>query len=137
ATYDSCPRRFYYSYLLEVGGKRFETTFMKMHDAVQLVVDWMVQQPPDQVDPAEVDRRLGVALEETGVGKSGYAEEYRAIAETLATRLIESRAGMTKVSNPGLVLAAGDAMIDVRVDDILEDAEGRMLVRRVRTGHAT
>jgi len=137
ATYDSCPRRFYYSYLLEVGGKRFETTFMKMHDAVQLVVDWMVQQSPDQVDPAEVDRRLGVALEETGVGKSGYAEEYRAIAETLVTRLIESRAGMTKVSNPGLVLASGDAMIDVRVDDILEDAEGRMLVRRVRTGHAT
>jgi superfamily I DNA/RNA helicase/Zn-dependent peptidase ImmA (M78 family) len=137
ATYDSCARRFYYSYLLEVGGKRFETTFMKMHDAVQLVVDWMVQQPPDQVDPAEVDRRLSIGLEETGVGRSGYAEEYRAIAETLVTRLIESRAGMTKVSNPGLVLTSGDATIDVRVDDILEDAEGRMLVRRVRTGHAT
>jgi superfamily I DNA/RNA helicase/Zn-dependent peptidase ImmA (M78 family) len=137
ATYDSCPRRFYYSYLLEVGGKRFETTFMKMHDAVQMVVDWMVEQEPNQVDFREVDRRLGVALDQTGVGKSGYAEEYRAIAETLVTRLIESRAGMTKVSTRGLVLASGDAKIDVRVDDILEDAEGRMLVRRIRTGHAT
>lgn len=137
ATYDSCPRRFYYSYLLEVGGKRFETTFMKMHDAVQLVVDWMVQQPPDQVDPGEVNRRLGLALERTGVGKNGYADEYRAIAETLVDRLIESRAGMTKISNPGLVLTSGDATIDVRVDDILEDAEGRLRVRRVRTGHGT
>ncbi|MFC7396508.1 UvrD-helicase domain-containing protein [Chelatococcus sp. GCM10030263] len=137
ATYDSCPRRFYYSYLLEVGGKRFETTFVQMHDAVQLVVDWMVQQPPNQVDPAEVDQRLGLALEETGVGKSGYAEEYRVIAETLVDRLIVSRAGMTKVSNPGLVLASGGATIEVRVDDILEDAEGKLRVRRVRTGHAT
>ncbi|RWK51053.1 ATP-dependent helicase [Mesorhizobium sp.] len=137
ATYDSCPRRFYYSYLLEVGGKRFETTFMKMHDAVQLVVDWMVKEAPDQVDPAEVDRRLGVALEEIGVSANGYAEEYRAIAETLIAKLVESRAGMTKVANPGIVLNSGPARIDVRVDDILEDAAGRMLVRRVRTGHAT
>lgn len=137
AAYDSCPRRFYYSYLLEVGGKRFETTFMKMHDAVQLVVDWMVQQSPDQVDPAEVDRRLSKALDETGVNSHGYAEEYRAIAETLVARLVESRAGMTKVANPGIVLASSGARIDIRVDDILEDAEGRMLVRRVKTGHAT
>ena len=137
AVYDSCPRRFYYSYLVEVGGKRFETTFMKMHDAVQLVVDWMVEQAPDQVDLAEVDRRLAQALDETGVGSSGYADDYRAIADTLVARLIESRVGMTKLPNPGLALDSGGTIIEVRVDDILEDAEGRTRVRRVRTGHAT
>lgn len=137
AVYDSCPRRFYYSYLVEVGGKRFETTFMKMHDAVQMVVDWMVAQAPDQVEPTEVDRRLAQALDNTGVGGSGYAEEYRAIADTLVARLVESRTGMTKLPNPGLALDSGGTIIDVRVDDILEDADGRMRVRRIRTGHAT
>jgi superfamily I DNA/RNA helicase/Zn-dependent peptidase ImmA (M78 family) len=137
ATYDSCPRRFYYSYLLEVGGRRFETTFMRMHDAVQLVVDWMVSEAPEQVDPTEIDRRLAAAMKETGVSGNGYAEEYQTIAETLVARLVESRTGMTKIANPGIALASRGARIDVRVDDILKDAEGRTFVRRVRTGHAT
>lgn len=137
ATYDSCPRRFFYSYLLGVGGKRFETTFMKMHDAVQMVVDWMVRQDPGQIDQAEVDRRLGTALVETGVASNGYADEYRAIAEILIDRLAESRAGMTRVANPGFALASGGVTIDIRVDDVLQDALGRTFVRRVRTGHST
>ncbi len=137
ATYESCPRRFYYAYLLEVGGKRFETTFMKMHSAVQQVVDWMVTQAPDQIAPADVNRRLGVALEETGVSANGYADEYRAIAETLIAKLVESRAGLIKVDSPEISLNSGPVAILVRVDDVLKDAAGRMLIRRVRTGHAT
>jgi hypothetical protein len=137
AIYDSCPRRFYYSCLLEVGGKRVETTFMRMHDAVQRVVDWMVNEAPQQVHAPEVEQRLAVALEQTGVSSSGYADEYKAIAEALIARLIESRTGTNKVVNPGLFLRSGAAEIAVRVDDILEDAEGRTLIRRVRTGHAT
>ena len=136
-THGSCPRRFYYSHLLGVGGKRVETTFMKMHEAVQRVVDWVVSKSPEQVDPAEVDRRLVSAIEETGVNENGYADEYREIARTLIRKLIDSRAGMTKLPNPGLSLSSGAAKVQIRVDDILEDASGRTLVRRIRTGHTT
>lgn len=136
-THGSCPRRFYYSHLLGVGGKRVETTFMKMHDAVQMVVDWVVTKSPDQIDPAEVDLRLVSALKKTGVSENGYADEYRGIARALIKKLTDSRAGMTKLDNPGLSLASGAATVQIRVDDLLVDATGRTLVRRVRTGHVT
>ncbi|QQR39014.1 ATP-dependent helicase [Devosia rhizoryzae] len=134
ATHASCPRRFYYSHLLGVGGKRTETTFMKMHDAVQAVVDWVVAMEPHEVSSEEVAQRLSGALEATGVSASGYAAEYRGIAQSLVDRLIASRAGMTKLEDPGLRHAAAAASIDIRVDELLRTPEGGILVRRVKTG---
>ncbi|WP_374818914.1 UvrD-helicase domain-containing protein [Brucella grignonensis] len=134
ATHTSCPRRFYYSHLLGIGGKRTETAFMRMHDAVQAVVDWVVTQEPNHVTQDELDRRLSAALDDKGVSVNGYAPEYRGIAEYLIDRLIESRAGMTKRTDPGLTLVGTAASIDIRVDDLLETPDGRILVRRVKTG---
>ena len=137
ATHASCPRRFYYTHLLGVGGKRVETTFMKMHDAVQMVVDWVVAKEPHLVDPVELDQKLLAALEKTGVSADGYATEYHGIAEMLIAKLVDSRAGMTRIENPGLKHLSGGATIDIRVDDLLLDRDGRTLVRRVRTGHSS
>lgn len=135
ATHASCARRFYYSHLLGVGGKRAETTFMKMHAAVQAVVDWVVTKEPHQVTQEVLNHRLSAALEESGVNTSGYAAEYRGIAKSLVDRLIQSRAGMTKLDDPGLKHVGSVASIDVRVDDFLKAPDGRILVRRVKTGH--
>jgi hypothetical protein len=33
--YDKCPRRFLYTHLLSIGGRREETAFMQMHEAVR------------------------------------------------------------------------------------------------------
>lgn len=134
ATHGSCPRRFYYSHLLGVGGKRTETAFMKMHDAVQAVADWVVTKEPDHVTKEELDLRLAAALDVSGTSASGYAAEYRVIAESLVDRLIKSRAGMTRMANPGLKLVGNAARIDIRVDDLLKAPDGRILVRRVKTG---
>ena len=137
ASHASCPRRFYYTHLLGVGGKRVETTFMKMHDAVQMVVDWVVTKEPNHVDPVELDQRLSAALDKTGVSADGYAADYRGIAEMLVAKLVDSRAGMTKIENPGLKHMSGATTIDIRVDDLLLDRDGKTLVRRVRTGHSS
>ena len=45
ALYERCPRRFLYTHILEVGGRRTETAFMKLHVAVQDVVDDIAPAP--------------------------------------------------------------------------------------------
>ena len=36
--YESCPRRFFYTHVLKLGGRRKETAFMKMHEAIRTVI---------------------------------------------------------------------------------------------------
>jgi len=56
--YQRCPRRFLYTHLIEVGGRRTETAFMKMHAAVQHVVDWMTADIAATPGHAEIEARL-------------------------------------------------------------------------------
>ncbi|HFE44603.1 MAG TPA: ImmA/IrrE family metallo-endopeptidase, partial [Nannocystis exedens] len=37
ALYERCPRRFFYTHILQVGGRRTTTPFMQMHEAVRMV----------------------------------------------------------------------------------------------------
>ena len=41
ALYESCPRRFFYTHVLQVGGRRTATAFMHLHEAVRVVVEAM------------------------------------------------------------------------------------------------
>jgi len=36
ATYEKCPRRFFFAHVLQVGGRRAESPLMRMHNAVQV-----------------------------------------------------------------------------------------------------
>src|SRR5262249_40527210 len=42
ALYESCPRRFFYTHVLQVGGRRSMTDFMRMHEAVRVVCEGVI-----------------------------------------------------------------------------------------------
>ena len=42
ALYESCPRRFFYTHVLQVGGRRTATAFMHLHEAVRSVVEAVI-----------------------------------------------------------------------------------------------
>ncbi|MBM3605981.1 MAG: ATP-dependent helicase [Alphaproteobacteria bacterium] len=136
-TYGSCPRRFLYSHVLETGGRRIESNYMKMHTALQDVVDWMVSTAPADVQSSEVNTRLQNAIAAAGLEESGYAEDYLRISAELANRLVEIRTGHTPIQTDPITLSAGDMVVDVRMDDLLRAPDGRVVARRIRTGHGT
>jgi len=41
--FERCPWRFFYTHVLRLGGTRHKSAFIRMHDAVQEVLDWLVQ----------------------------------------------------------------------------------------------
>ncbi len=132
--YEKCPRRFFYSYLLKVGGRQTETAFMRMHKAIRHVTDWMVAQDPDIVELAEIERRLQLAFDTEGFDAADRVE-YAEIARSLTRSLHENRIGQIRKPVPRLQFDTGYGVIEVLPDEaFLRD--GVSIVRTIRTGHA-
>ncbi|CAH0338875.1 UvrD-helicase domain-containing protein [Rhizobium sp. CECT 9324] len=132
--YEKCPRRFFYSYLLKVGGRQTETAFMRMHNATRHVTDWMVAQDPEIVELAEIERRLQLAFDAEGFDVSERAE-YVEIARSLTRSLHENRIGQIRKSVTRLQFDTDYGVIEMRPDEAFV-RNGVNVVRSIRTGHA-
>ncbi len=132
--YERCARRFFYTHILEVGGRRTETAFMQMHGAVQSVIDQLISTPPKEALGA-FEPLLETAWTDKGPQDHGYSDEFRRVASRLIEFYIESQRGLTRQPNESLRLPVGGAEIVIRPDQVLSGAAGKTHVRRVMTGH--
>lgn len=131
ALYESCPRRFLYTHLFQVGGRRQVTAFMQMHEAVRSVYQAIIA--TGQIHDWE--SRLDAAFVAHKLHEHGYAADYLAMARDMLQFFLTSRDGAIIESAPDMTLVFGDQQIVVRPDEILVRGKVRTL-RTVRTGHA-
>ena len=134
ALYERCPRRFFYTHVLALGGRRTATAFMQLHDAVWTVAEAVVAQPGIITDE-DLSRRASAALAEQGLAEHGYLEQFQSLALSLLRFLVSSRIGHKPQAPVAITVRFGDEEIVVRPDDVLVDSGGRRKLRRVRTGH--
>lgn len=133
--FERCPRRFLYTHVLKLGGRRTETAFMKMHNVVSDVFDWL-KTVHETTNPNETE--LGARFEEAwqtkGAIDHGYAEDYRRIGRRLVDYLVETRrsGGSSSVTPISLGWAEGEIL--VKPDGVAKNARGHVVVRRVKTG---
>ncbi len=133
--YDRCPRRFFYTHILEVGGRRTATAFMDMHDVVQDVVKRLAARPPHEVDDEVVTEVFAAAFDSHALAAHGYAADFRTIALSLVGYFAESRKGKGSIPAETLKLAVRGGEIVVTPDEVLLDDGGGRAFRRVRSGH--
>ncbi len=133
--FERCPRRFLYTHVLRLGGRRTETAFMKMHNVVSDVFDWLKRE--HETTSPTVDE-LAACFEEAwcskGATEHGYAEDYRRIGKRLVDFLIESRNRDVAAPAPPISLGWAEGEILVTPDGVAHGAGGRVTVRRVMTG---
>lgn len=133
--YERCPRRFLYTHVLRLGGRRTETAFMKMHNVVSEVFEWLKHE--HETTSPTVDE-LGARFEEVwrskGATEHGYAEDYRRIGRRLIDFLIESRSRGVPAPAPPISLGWAEGEILVSPDGVAHGDGGRVTVRRVKTG---
>lgn len=133
--FDRCPRRFLYTHVLKLGGRRTETAFMKMHNVVSDVFDWLktIHETTDPSD-TELGARFEQAWQVKGAVDHGYAEDYRRIGRRLVDYLVETRrSGIRSPATPiSLGWAEGDVL--VRPDAVAKGERGQVVVRRIKTG---
>jgi superfamily I DNA/RNA helicase/Zn-dependent peptidase ImmA (M78 family) len=130
--YESCGRRFLYTHLLQVGGRRRMTSFTNMHDAVREVYKSVIDAPNS--DNHNCEALLDAAFIKLGLNEHGYVEEYRQIAKSMLNYFIESRGGAEYQAPTALQVTYGNCHIEVRPDDIIV-RNGKCTLRKVKTGH--
>lgn len=133
--FERCPRRFLYTHVLRLGGRRTETAFMKMHNVVSDVFEWLKRE--HETTSPTVDglaTRFEEAWRSKGATGHGYAEDYRRIGKRLVDFLIESRNRGVAALAPPIALQWAEGEILVSPDGVAHGAGGRVTVRRVKTG---
>jgi superfamily I DNA/RNA helicase/Zn-dependent peptidase ImmA (M78 family) len=133
ALYESCARRFLYTHLLHVGGRRRMSSFMQMHEAIRDVYREVVKQGGSST--GELDELLSKAFVAHGLDEHGYVDDYRAMAASMLQYFLESRAGALVEAPTTLRISLGDHEVEVSPDEILV-RNGIRTLRRVKTGHA-
>ena len=135
ALYERCPRRFLYTHILNIGGRRTESAFMKLHVVVQRVVDIVSENVADPISLTEVEDHLALAWEEHGPTDHGYSSEYKGIALQLLRFFLDSTSDMEQLPSPQLRLPIAGGEVIITPDQVLSDDDGQIHMRRVRTGH--
>ncbi|ESY94304.1 UvrD-helicase domain-containing protein [Mesorhizobium sp. LNHC209A00] len=134
ALYESCPRRFFYTHVLHVGGRRTTTAFMHLHEAVRSVVKAVIASNLPMTEQ-ELTDRTDTALAGEGLGEHGYRAEFRDLALAMLRLFLSGRAGAIAEAPVAVSINLGGEEILVEPDEVLMRPDGIRAVRRVRTGH--
>lgn len=131
--YESCPRRFFYTHILQIGGRRTRTALVQLHDAVRSVYQAHIQQGNDANDGLG-DKAIA-ALKEHGLEGHGYLPEYEELARSMVEFFASSRAGMVSETPAPMLLKVGEEQLVIRPDDVLNGPDGTKYIRRIKTRH--
>ncbi|GGA01261.1 MULTISPECIES: ATP-dependent helicase [Sphingobium] len=134
--YERCPRRFLYTHVLGVGGRRTPTTMTRMHDLVRDVVTEIASTQPSSTSLGDMEGLLEQRWSEGPLAGEEY-RKHRDVAATLLQRFVRMRAGTTRMSAVDLKATIGTNTITAEADDVVAMAGGRHAVRMVRTGHTS
>ncbi|WP_413712546.1 UvrD-helicase domain-containing protein [Rhizobium sp. Rhizsp82] len=134
ALYESCPRRFFYTHVLQVGGRRTTTAFMQLHEAVRSVVTAVVASDLS-LSERELQDRAEAAFVSQGLSDHGYRAEFLDLALAMLRFFLSSRAGMVAEIPTAVSLIIGGEEILVEPDEVLVRPDGVRAVRRIGTGH--
>lgn len=136
ATYEKCPRRFLFTHVLQVGGRRMESALMRMHSAVQAVVDELTSRLNDEPSDIELKAIMDAAWNKHGPVEHGYAPEYQSISDELLRFFRQVRHGETRNAPSTLSLKFNNAEIVVTAHEEVTVGTERVF-RRIKTGRKT
>ncbi|EEQ11250.1 UvrD/REP helicase [Yersinia mollaretii ATCC 43969] len=131
--YESCPRRFFYTHILQIGGRRTPTPFLKMHDAVRNVFQELVNTAPVKI--TDIEDRVTQAFTVEGLTEHGYAPEFKSLAIDMVSYFASIRESHNSEATCAFTMKLGETSITIQPDDVLVHPDGRKTFRRVKTGH--
>ena len=131
--FDSCPRRFLYTYLLELVGRQRGTPFVKAHDCVYETIR-SAKEHDKAGDKDWLLRQLDSAWKQHGPLDHAYEKDYRRIAEQTVANFQAACAGLDIQKVEAFAIDLLHGKVEVNPDQVAKRADGTMLLRRIRTG---
>jgi len=134
--YRKCPRRFFYTHVLGLGGGRKATAFSRTHDCLYRLMDWLVaNRAAGAVSAAEAEAAFEAIWRERGPIDHAFAADYRALATRIINAMIRSGDGRAFREAEAIDIRLAHGVIRVEPDEVAELADGTVVLRRVRTGY--
>jgi superfamily I DNA/RNA helicase len=133
--YERCPRRFFYTHIVNVGGRRTSNAFMDMHDVVRTATRSLIDNPGCDTGSVALDALLETLWQDSPAAEAGHSDDLRAIARSLIGNFVADRAQTTSGAPHTLRVTIAGVEISVDVEDVQVDASGATTLRQVRTGH--
>jgi DNA helicase-2/ATP-dependent DNA helicase PcrA len=134
--YESCPRRFFYTHVLGLGGARKTTAFSQTHDCIYDIIRWLAgARVTGSPGHAEVTAEFERVWAEKGPVTHGYAADYKRLADRLVSVLVGTGAErIFETAEPLAIDLAGGRLV-VEPNEIAKLPNGTVILRRVRTGY--
>lgn len=138
--YIKCPRKYYYEFVLGLGGRREESAYVQFHRCVYKMLLWLQDERAHGrvVDEKAAQRRLAEIWESAGPMDHPYENIYRRNAEAMVDRAVEHTASMsvgTEGAEWEVALPHGRVRFTPDHVELLEGDPGPVpLIQRLRTG---
>jgi superfamily I DNA/RNA helicase/Zn-dependent peptidase ImmA (M78 family) len=134
--YEKCPRRFFYTHVLRLGGARKPTAFSQTHGCLYHLLRWMSEQRKTGHPTIEqTEAAFETIWQEHGPTAHAFAQDYRQLASRLVAAFVASGAGRRFRNSEVLAIDLPNGRVIVEPSEIAELPDGSVVVRRVRTGH--
>ena len=134
ALYEKCPRRFFYTHLLGLGGAKKPTAFTRTHDCLYRLIEWLADaRQGGEPTLAEAEAVFEKIWAQGGPDHAS-AAEYRRLASRLVAALLKAGAGRRFRASEPLALDLPNGRVMVTPDEIAELPNGMIVLRRVRSG---
>jgi DNA helicase II / ATP-dependent DNA helicase PcrA len=134
--YEQCPRRFFYTHVLGLGGARKSTAFTRTHDCLYEFIQWLSAarlggEIGEDVAMCEFER----IWQAGGPTDHAFAADYRRLADRLVRALMRLGAGRRFRKAEPLAIDFPSGRILVQPEETTELPNGTVVLRRVRTGY--
>jgi hypothetical protein len=134
-TFEKCPRRFFYTHVLDLGGARKPTAFTQTHDCIYKLIEWLAATRVDSVaDERAAEQQFEQLWKEHGPKEHAYAAEYHRLASRLVGAFVRLGAGRRFRRSEPLAVELATGNIFLKPDELAELPDGTMALRRIRTG---
>ena len=135
SSYDSCPRRFFYTHVVGLKASAKATAFDRTHRCLSQLVNWLVDaRAKAEVAEATVFEEFERIWNEGGPTDHAYSKEYRDLAGQLIQSLVGTGQGRQFQASVPIHLNLSTGTIWVRPDEVSVLPNGTLTLRRVRTG---
>lgn len=134
--YEKCPRRFFYTHALGLGGARKATAFSRTHDCLYDLLRWLTDARRTATPSAvEAEAAFETIWKKRGPINHAFAADYHRLATRMIRALINAGAGRRFRDAEPLAVEFANGRLLVEPNELSELADGTVVIRRVRTGH--
>ena len=135
-SYEKCPRRFFYTHVLGLGGARKPTAFSRTHDCLYDLLRWLADaRRTGEPDLDEAETAFEAIWQARGPTDHAFAVDYRRLASRLIAALLNAGAGHRFRNAQPLPIDFPNGRVLVEPNELAEMPDSTVVIRRVRTGY--